>query len=871
MKFRFDPNLEYQVNAIKSAVRLFEGTERLDTSLSLVMKNGVVGNKLTLTENELLKNLNRVQADDELQNGRPIDTSEELDGMDFSIEMETGTGKTYVYLRTIMELYKEYGLRKFMIIVPSVAIREGVLKTLKITREHFGKLYNNPAYRFYEYDSENLSRIRDFVSSNTLEIMVITLDSFNKDRNIFNRRMDRLSGNKPIELVRATRPILILDEPQNMESETSKEALSNLNPLFKLRYSASHRKYYNLIYRLTPIDAYRLRLVKKIEVASVTEDHDENNAYIECRSVDSKKTVISTKLKVYMRQGPDVKPKIRTFRKGDDLYKETGLEAYKGFVIERLDAQYGEVEFANGITVREDEPALGPDHKTIAKAQIRYTVREHMNKAAELRKEGIKVLSLFFIDQVKNYTDDDGYIRNSFEEVYNELRKRDEPWANHYKDVEPEDVQGSYFSEYKSESYMEQDKEAYDLIMKDKEKLLSFEEPTEFIFSHSALREGWDNPNIFNICTLNRTISTIRKRQEIGRGVRLAVNQEGERIFDEEINRLTVVANETYEEYVSRLQTEYIEELGEGTESPKPENAKKRKTINLKKGFKLNPDFKELWNKISRKTYYDINLDRKALIEKAIEEINKIKVPRIKIRTEKAVVEDIKDSGELDTLLVGSGETEIKRDYELPNVSQRLAEETSLTRRTIRKILVQTNNLEQVFNNPAEYINRVAAAIEKVKRDFLVKGISYIETDDYYKMALFDKIEGYEDSLIPVKRSIYDYVKYDSDVEKDFAQSLDNMDEVKLYIKLPGWFTVPTPIGEYNPDWAIVFQIQDEFGNKKDKLYLVRETKGKDDPEELRVKEQHKIYCAEKHFDTIGVDYDVETDADEFYQKIYRD
>lgn len=867
MKFRFDPNLDYQINAITATVRLFEGTERLDTSFSLLSKNGVIGNKLTLSEGDILKNLQKIQRDPDLQNGRPITPSQKLDGMNFTIEMETGTGKTYVYLRTIMELYKEYGFKKYIIVVPSVAIREGVLKTLNITRNHFNLLYNNPGYRFYEYNSDKLSCIRDFSFSNNMEIMVITLDSFNKETNIFNREMDQLSGFKPITLVQETRPILILDEPQNMESETSKEALSSLNPLFNLRYSASHKHYYNLIYRITPVDAYNLRLVKKIEVASVTEDLDENRAYIECKSIDSKKTVISTRLKIYMRNGIDVKPAIRTFRNGDDLYEVTGLDAYKGYIIKRLDVQLGEVEFSNGIIIRKGE-IKGPDHIEIAKEQIRYTVIEHMKKAEKLRKSGIKVLSLFFIDEVKNYIDQNGYIRQTFEEIYNELRNLDKSWAKYYKDKDPDLVQGSYFSEYNSEAYIEQDKEAYDLIMKDKEKLLSLEEPIEFIFSHSALREGWDNPNIFNICTLNRTISTIRKRQEIGRGLRLSVNQEGERVFDEEINRLTVIANQSYEEYVSQLQKEYMEEVRDQTEIPKIENARKRKTIKLKKGFALNPDFKELWKRISKKTYYEIKLDLQSLIENAVTEINKIKVPKIKIHVNKVVVEDINESGELDTLLVGSGDTVVNKKYEIPNITQILAEKTSLTRRTIRTILSQTNNLNEVFNNPAEYINMVTAAIERVKRNFLIDGVQYIETNDYFKMTLFKDIEGYEDSLIPIERSIYEYIKYDSNNERDFARDLDSMDEVKLFIKLPRWFTVPTPIGEYNPDWAIVFQEQDEYNNKKDKLYLVRETKGSDNSDEIRLIEDYKIKCAKKHFNTINVDYDFVSNANQFRKKI---
>ena len=873
MKFRFDPDLDFQNKAIQAAVRLFEGAAQRpgvtwqETGFALISQNGVVGNRLTLDDDALLANLRAVQTDPDLHNGSPVPVSESLDSRDFSVEMETGTGKTYVYLRTALELNRAYGLRKFIVVVPSVAIREGVLKTLQITRQHFARLYDNTPYRFYEYDSGNLARVRQFAASNDVEIMVMTLDSFNKDTNIFNRRSDRMMGLKPLELVQTARPILILDEPQNMESEIARAALARLNPLFKLRYSASHRALYNLIYRLTPIDAYNMRLVKQIEVASVVQDHDANRAYIQCRSVDAKKTVISARLKVFVRQKSGPVPQIRTVRPGDDLYAITGLDAYQGFVVEKLDAGYGEVHFANGVIVTKGEE-LGPDHQVIARVQIAHTIEEHMRKAHRLRKKGLKVLSLFFIDQVANYTEEDGYIRRAFEAEFDRLKRKDTAWAQHYRNVAAADVQGSYFSAYKTESYMESDADAYDLIMRDKERLLSLDEPVEFIFSHSALREGWDNPNIFQICTLNRTISTIKKRQEIGRGMRLAVDQEGERVFDEQVNRLTVVANESYREYVDRLQTEYIEEVGTGQEPPKPRNRRDRKTVHLKKGYELNPAFKELWQRIAQRTRYRVELNTEALIEACVEAVEPITVEPIKIRTERGRVKRIRERGTFETTLLGQGARDLDITHEAPNVTALLAEETNLTRRTLRRILTRAGNLDQVYNNPAEYVQRVAQAVNRAKRRFLVDGVQYLEVNDGYEMSIFEDLEGYEDSLLPIEKSIYDHVIYESGVERDFAQALEAMDEVKLFVKLPDWFTVPTPIGDYNPDWAIVFQIQDEFGQTRDKLYLVRETKGSDDPEGRRGMENLKIACARRHFETLEVDYDVATSAEEFRQKV---
>lgn len=871
MKFIFDPNLEYQNQAIQVVLRLFEGAPFQQADLNVLSGNGVVGNALALDDESLLKNLQTVQSDPDLHNGSGVPVSESLDSLNFSIEMETGTGKTYVYLRTALELYQTYGLRKFIIVVPSVAIREGVLKTLRITCEHFAQLYDNLPYRFYEYESGNLARVRQFVASNDLEIMVMTLDSFNKDSNIFNRRMDRMMGQKPLELVQAARPILILDEPQNMESEISKEALASLNPLFKLRYSASHRELYNLIYRLSPVDAYNLRLVKQIEVASVVQDHDANRAYIKCYSVDAKKTVISARLQIYVRQKTGPVPKTRTVRVGDDLGKITNLDAYQGYVVEELDAGYGEVRFTNGVVVTGGEE-VGPEHELIAQVQIAHTIEEHMRKADGLRSKGIKVLSLFFIDEVANYTDREGYIRRAFESEFQRLQGENTTWARPYRHAGVNEVQGSYFSEYKTESYMESDADAYDLIMRDKEKLLSFGDnsgsPVEFIFSHSALREGWDNPNVFQICTLNRTISTIRKRQEIGRGMRLAVDQTGKRVFDEQVNRLTVVANESYRQYVDRLQTEYMEEVGPGQEPPQPKNARKRRTVTLKKGYELNPEFKELWQRIAKRTHYRVQLDTPTLIEACVEAVKPISIEPIKIRTERGRVHGIRERGEFDESLLGQGAKTVEREYEIPHVTDRLAEETHLTRRTLRLILTQAGNLNQVFNNPAEYIQRVAQAVNQTKRRFLVEGVQYLEVGDHYEMSLFENLEGYENSLLPIEKSIYDHIIYDSGPEHDFAERLEAMDEVKLFIKLPDWFLVPTPVGDYNPDWAVVFTIQDQFGNEREKLYLVRETKGSLDPDQLRGSEEMKIECAERHFQALEVNYDVEVDADHFQEKI---
>ncbi len=877
MKFRFDPNLDYQVNAVQAVVRLFEGAQVQTAGFSLVLPNGVVANRLTLTDAQLLANLQAVQRDPELHNGSPISCSETLESRDFSLEMETGTGKTYVYLRTALELHQAYGFRKFIIVVPSVAIREGVLKTLRMTREHFARLYGNLPYRFYLYASENLARVRQFAASNDVELMVMTLDSFNKDVNVFNRRLDRMLGQRPLDLVQAARPILILDEPQNMESEHSRAALARLHPLFTLRYSASHRALYNLVYRLTPVDAYNLGLVKRIEVASVVEDHDANRAYIKCYAVEAKKTTVSARLQVYVRGASGPVPKTRTVRAGDDLHAITDLDAYEGFVVEELDAGWGEVRFANGVVVQAGEER-GPDHEIIARVQIAHTLEEHLRKAHRLRKRGIKVLSLFFIDEVANYTGAEGYIRRLFEEEFTRLQQSGQPWAAAYQGIDVADVQGSYFSEYKTDSYIEADADAYDLILRDKERLLSFTEPVEFIFSHSALREGWDNPNVFQICTLNRTLSTLRKRQEIGRGMRLAVNQAGERIFDEQVNRLTVVANESYREYVARLQTEYAEAVGPGEALPPPQNARQRRDVRLKKGFELDPEFQALWQRVARRTRYRVVLDIEALIAACADAVAQITVEPVRIRVERGRIEGIDAAGTLEATLLGQGAVAVERAYEMPHVTATLAEETHLTRRTLRRILERAGNLEQIFVNPAAYLQRAAEAINRAQRRFLVEGVQYLELPGaLYEMSLFEDQEGYvsDDSrvpgLLPIEKSIYDQVSYDSGIERDFALALEALDEVKLFVKLPDWFLVPTPIGDYNPDWAIVFHVQDAFGEVREQLYLVRETKGSTDEEQRRGLENLKIACARRHFGTLEVDYDDVVTVEELVEGLHRE
>lgn len=844
MKFKFDGNLDYQLEAINAVIELFKGQAKNGKSFPFVVENGVIPNELDIPKKKILENLKEVQKLHELKE------NEKLEGMDFTIEMETGTGKTYVYLRSILELNRKYGFQKFIIIVPSVAIREGVLKSLEITKQHFKQMFDNISYNFYEYDSSKLSRIRQFARNNNVEIMVMTLDSFNKDTNIMNLNIDKLSGQKPIDLVSQTNPILVLDEPQNMESEKAKEALAKLNPMFRLRYSATHRQIYNLVYRLTPVDAYNKNLVKKIEVMSVVKDDDYNGAFIRCVDIIADAKGIKAKLEVNKKTKSGSKLTTITISSRDnDIYKKTASPEYEGLMVSKIDARYGFVELSNGTTINKGQD-LGGDRQELMKIQIRNTIEEHFRKQVKLKSEGIKVLSLFFIDKVANYASEEGFIKKTFVKEYKEVIKK----FPAYKDLDVNSVHNGYFSNYKSESGMENDKDAFDLIMKDKERLLSFEEPTQFIFSHSALREGWDNPNVFNICTLNETVSEMKKRQEIGRGVRLPVNQKGDRITDADFNILTVVANESYSTYVSKLQQEYIDEYGIMQAPPKPADARKRKVLKLKKGFKLNPEFKELWKRISKKTRYAVDIDTTELIKQCVEHINTITIDKIRIRVEKVAL-SLDEKG-IQTFFVGDDAEDINKDYPIHDILSELSKETHLTRATIYEILSQVKTLDLIFKNPKEYIQSVSLIIKEKLKEFLINGIQYLELKEFWQMELFeDNLETYEEYIEPTDKSIYDGIIWDSEGEQTFAQKLEKDNRVKMFIKLPRWFLVNTPIGEYNPDWAIILEEKNLDGKVRDKLYLVRETKFVESLGNLRRNEEQKIVCAKEHFKTIDVNY----------------
>ena len=969
MKLQFDKDLEYQHQAIASIVDLFRGQTPMQTNFTVTAYTGQIGlydsangigNRLELGQDEILENLQAIQ----LKNGLPQTKSLKTGNYDFDIEMETGTGKTYVYLRTILELHKNYGFSKFIIVVPSLAIKEGVYKSLQITKDHFNDLYDNTIYNYFVYDSGKLEQVRSFAVSDNIEIMVINIDAFRRSftdptkenkANIIHRPNDRLNGMKPIELIQETRPFVIIDEPQSVDTTPkSKDAIKSLNPLCTLRYSATHVEKHNLVYKLDAVDSYNLELVKQIEVAGFETKDYHNNAYMKLLSVDNKKSPITAKIEMDVKDVKGVvKRKPVTIRQGDDLYdKSKGRDIYEGYIVNEIycESENEYVDFTSKSDILRIGKPLGDiDDLAIKEQQIRKTIEEHLNKELVLNKQGIKVLSLFFIDRVANYRyyDKDGNPQKGiyaelFEKHYSDLIKRPK-YNTLFKDIDletaAEDVHNGYFSADKKGVFKDtsgstlDDEDAYNLIMRDKERLLSFDTKLRFIFSHSALREGWDNPNVFQICTLNETRSEVKKRQEIGRGLRLAVNQEGQRQHGFSINTLTVMANESYEDFAEALQREYETDTGikfgiieshifanipvkqddgsvkylgqkaseaiykqfidngyiddagkvqdrlktaiknndikisEEFESVKAEitalarkvsgslnikNNSDKESIKLNKQVYLDPDFKDLWDRIKYKTTYSVNFDSEKLIEESCKEMKRsLFVSSAKLIYTKAGL-DISAGGvvaeESDRYSVGLDNLQ----ENIPDIIAYLQNETNLTRKTIVEILLRSKTITMFKKNPQRYMEQVVEIISSKMRLMIVDGIKYtkIGDDEYYAQELFDtkELTGYlSKNMIESKKSVYDYVVYDSDNEKDFAERFENNNQIKLYAKLPPWFKIPTPLGSYNPDWAVLVDIDGQ-----NKLYFVLETKGSILPENLRLKENYKIECGHKHFEALG-------------------
>ena len=1005
MKLQFDANQQFQLDAVSAVADLFDGQPRGATEFSVIdlgtagadaglyagqqQSDLGVGNQTFVDDEKLRENARKVQDRNDIEVAdptSPLDGWELFDGpLDrtrrcphFSVEMETGTGKTYVYLRTIFELYRRYGFAKFVIVVPSVAIREGVLKNLQITAEHLKAIYNQEAEHFV-YDAKRVNRLRQFATSTMPQVLVINIDAFRKNftgteaeqkSNVIYKESDKLSGRQPIEFVQAARPIVIIDEPQSVDStDRAQEAIKALNPLCTLRYSATHRNAYNIVYRLDPVRAFELRLVKQIVVASAAAQGAAgtgDGAFVRVEGIEYKKG-IKAKLRILVQAEDGPKEKSVGVKQGSDLATLSNERAeYKdGYEVAEINAEPGAefVRFSSGRVLRLGAE-IGGVRDDVWKVQIKRTVEEHLKKEVRVREAraglgdgaGVKILSLFFVDRVANYRDYGpdgqpikGKFAIEFEAALAELAKDERFKGIEWLKLPVEKLHNGYFSQDKkgiakdTRGDTQADDDTYALIMKEKERLLSIDEPLRFIFSHSALREGWDNPNVFQICTLNETNSAIKKRQEIGRGLRLPVDASGRRVFDESINKLYVMANESYEDFAKTLQREYAEDCGvtfgkvpmtaiaklvrvvddapvpigreaaeqirqslvsqgmldaEGKIQPSfdpkapsfkldlPEGyrsltsavtdllssyqitqhvrqARDEQANRLRKEVVLTPEFEALWNKIKPKTTYRVEFETDELVRKAVTTIKlkmpRIDKPRITVQTGGVRVQ----RGGVTTTAIGAAVEQVEQTSRpVPDVLAYLQNETELTRSTIFRVLRESGRLGEFFNNPQRFMDEVAGILKYELHRLLVDGIKYEQIGGSGSAAEWEQMLFKNEELInylsavKVDKSVYEYVVYDSDVERKFAEQLDQRADIKLFVKLPGWFEIDTPVGRYNPDWAIL-------KHDGQALYLVRETKGTRDFLKLRTAEADKVNCGKKHFEAIGVPFAVVVDASE--------
>lgn len=980
MKIKFDSNLLYQKDAISAVVDVFKGQESCTSNFTVYSPEFLAkqklldftqigySNKLELTEGQLLHNIQRIQ----LKNALKPSTKEEFDAkhIDLSVEMETGTGKTYVYLKSIMEMHRQYGFSKFIIVVPTIPIKEGVFKSLQITQTHLKEHYDNINYKFFIYDSSRLNDIRDFATSSQLQIMVINIQAFAKDvdddKSNTNRILlnynDKL-GYKPISLIQDTKPIVIVDEPQRvLNTPLGKKSVKNLNPLAVIRYSATHREKVNLLYKLDAVDAYSKQLVKQIAVAEFkVENTASSGAYIKLLKV-SNVGGFKTKLELDIKgRDGSVKRGNKEVKKGDDLMQITKLAQYDGYMVRDIytDTDNECIDFTNDTVIRLNASIGGTDDLAFKRSQISKTIEAHLDKELILNPKGIKVLSLFFIDKVSNYRefDDEGNASNGiyariFEEEYKKIIQR-QKYRTLFEgirdlDIEVEQIHNGYFAidkkpkaSNKKEKFeyfkdtsgsTKTDEETYNLIMKDKEKLLAFDSKLRYIFSHTALREGWDNPNVFQICTLKDSGGTdISRRQEIGRGLRLCVNQDGERVHGFEVNTLTVMANEKYDDFVKNLQKEIEQETGilfgqllphsfssitvemDGNEpvfwgqeesemlffhltykgyidaKGKVQNLLRehlkdgevelpedlpnhikgqiintlkevsgkldikkhddKTRVNIRKEVFISPEFKELWDRVKYKTTYSVRFDSQKLIDECIRNINnRLIVTRGKLTYTTNIINITK--GGVETVSEGevSYSTMDNEVSMLPDIVTYLQNETNLTRKSIVEILNGCQNLNLFKINPQKYIEGCIDIINEQMRHHIIDGIAYkkIGDNEFYSQELFENEELYgylHSNMIESTKSPYEYVVWDSGIESSLSKEFERNTNIKTYAKLPSWFRIDTPLGSYNPDWAVLFEKDNE-----ERLFFVVESKGTMGFDFLRPVEQGKIICGKSHF-----------------------
>ncbi len=1022
LKFKVQP---YQTNAVNDVVDCFAG-QPLTSGLIYRIDPGVIkkgqqirpeadyeGFKnadLTLTDSQIRENIQKVQSRQNLPIAQSLTDFTTFDNkgarvpvkgtykkealtatrVHLDVEMETGTGKTYCYIKTIFEMNKRYGWSKFIIMVPSIAIREGVYKSLQITADHFTESYGKKA-RFFIYNSKRLHELESFSSDAGINVMVINIQAF-AARGADNRRiyeeLDDFQSRKPIDVIASNRPILILDEPQKMEGAATMEALPKFRPLMILRYSATHRTQHNRVHRLDALDAYNQKLVKKIAVRGIqTRGLAGTNAYAYLEGIDiSKKAPVARiEIEVKLKSG-EIKRQLRRLEFRDDLFVESGeLDQYRGFTISQIDAVSDTVEFTNGVVLHAGEANGDVSERDIRRIQIRETIKAHFDKEKQLFSQGIKVLSLFFIDEVVKYrdysqADEQGEYGRVFEDEYTLLKEEylselaidNEDYRKYLAGIDVAKTHNGYFSIDKKTNRLKDpdvgarsvdsdDVDAYDLILKDKERLLSFSEPTRFIFSHSALREGWDNPNVFVMCMLKHSDNTISRRQEVGRGLRLSVDQHGDRMDNpslvHDINVLTVVASESYKDFVAGLQREIAETLSsrprqateayftgktivtdQGTievtaamakqiyrylvkndytddgdhiadayheakaagtmaqlpdelkphadqvfelidsvfspaQMPKVDDGRKPKTNPLNANFER-AEFQELWARINQKAVYRVEFDSHELVQKSVDALNReLRVTPLRYTVKSGTQRDTLTDGELAR---GEGfEENVQASYEADSVVSlvkydllgKIADGSQLTRETAAGILgkIEPAIFAQFKTNPEHFISEASRIIAEQKATMVIQQLAYDEVDEKHSVNIFTAAQTGQDfsrATAKLNKHVFDYVIADSNVERDFVKELDTSSEVVVYAKLPRGFLIPTPVGDYNPDWAISFRA----GSVRH-IYFVAETKGTMSSMKLREIEKTKIECARKFFEEISrkasqdqVRYDIVTD-----------
>ena len=1013
MKLRFK-HQKFQADAAKAVVDVFAGQPYLTPSYMMDKGSGFYQQTLTdeqdftgwsnqkivpeLGERLILEHLQKIQRNNQIQ------PSDKLEGRyNLTIEMETGVGKTYTYIKTMYELNKHYGWSKFIVVVPSIAIREGVYKSFQVTQDHFTEEYGKKI-RFFIYNSAQLTEIDRFASDSSINVMIINSQAFNakgKDARRIYMKLDEFRSRRPIDIIAKTNPILIIDEPQSVEGKQTKENLKQFNPLLTLRYSATHKSdsIYNMVYRLDAMEAYNKRLVKKIAVKGITESGSTaTESYVYLESINLSKSAPTVTIQFDCKGASGIRKITRTVSEGYSLYDNSGhMEEYKeGFVVSRIDGRDDSVEFINGIKIYAGDVIGKISEDQLRRIQIRETILSHIQRERELFYKGIKVLSLFFIDEVAKYKqyDDAGQPMNGiyadmFEEEYKDIIENmqlsigagdgEDEYLKYLQSIPADKTHAGYFSIDKKGKMIDSkvgrketttdDVDAYDLIMKNKELLLDRnpkKSPVRFIFSHSALREGWDNPNVFQICTLKQSSSDVRKRQEVGRGLRLCVNQDGERMDTNvlgndvhNVNVLTVIASESYDSFAKGLQTElaeavadrpkavtaelfidkvikddqgneqvidsdmghaiqfdlivngYIDKKGILTDkyyedkangelkvadevadsaasvieiidsvydsrTMQPENARSNNVELKVEDDKLAmPEFKALWNRINSKSVYVVDFDTDELVRKSIAALDgKLRVSKIYFKVETGAMEQIKSREDL-----VSGASFVKEEsasygntiaassnvkYDLIG---KLVDETGLTRKAIIQILkgIQPVVFNQFKDNPEEFIIKAAALINDEKATAIIEHITYDVMDEKYGTEVFTDptIKGrLGTNAMKAKKHLYDHIVYDSTNEKDFATELDINTDVAVYVKLPDGFYINTPVGHYNPDWAIAF-----YEGTVKHIYFVAETKGSMRSMQLREIEKSKIHCAQEHFKAIS-NGDVVYDVVDSYQHL---